>query len=170
MTAGSLDALFNPRSVAVIGASDDPARIGGRPLRYLQRGGFAGAVYPVNPNRDSVQGIQAWPDVTSIPFPVDLAIIDLPADQALEAVRACAGRSVQAVILFSAGFAEVGPEGAALQREIAAIARQSGMRVLGPNCLGAFNTQLGFYGTFGQGGYALDALLVPHSTLQEIPA
>lgn len=150
MSAGSLAALFEPRSVAVIGASDDPARIGGRPLRYLARGGFAGAVYPVNPNRDSVQGIKAWPDVTSIPFPVDVAIIALPADQAVEAVRACASRSVQAVILFSAGFAEVGPEGAALQREIAAVARQSGMRVLGPNCLGAFNTQLAFYGTFAQ--------------------
>ena len=150
MTASSLDALFAPSSVAVIGASDDPARIGGRPLRYLQRGGFAGAVYPINPNRDSVQGIKAWPDVASIPFTVDLAIIALPADQAVQAIRACAARSVNAVILFSAGFAEVGPEGAAMQREIAAIARQSGMRVLGPNCLGVFNTRLGFYGTFAQ--------------------
>ncbi|MDB5856772.1 MAG: CoA-binding protein, partial [Ramlibacter sp.] len=74
----SLGALFEPSSVAVIGASDDPARIGGRPLRYLHRGGFAGAVYPVNPNRDTVQGLKAYPDVTSIPFPVDLAIIALP--------------------------------------------------------------------------------------------
>lgn len=150
MTKGSLDALFDPKSVAVIGASDDPARIGGRPLRYLKRGGFAGEVYPVNPNRDSVQGLKAYPDVAAIPFPVDVAVIALPASQVVEAVQACARKSVKAVVLFSAGFAETGAEGAALQQQIAAIARDCGMRVLGPNCLGVFNTGIGFFGTFAQ--------------------
>lgn len=148
--ASSLDALMRPHSVAVIGASDDPTRIGGRPLRYLRRAGFSGAIYPVNPNRDHVQGLKAYPTVTDIPSPVDLAIIALPAAQVVESVRACAQRGVKAAIIFTAGFTEVGAEGAAQQAEIGAIARASGMRVLGPNCLGAFNNDIGFFGTFAQ--------------------
>ncbi|MES2537123.1 MAG: acetate--CoA ligase family protein [Pseudomonadota bacterium] len=146
----SLSALFEPKSVAVIGASDDPSRIGGRPLQYLKRAGFAGAVYPVNPNRSTVQGLAAYPDVAAIPFPVDVAIIALPAEQVVTAIEACARKGVKAAIIFSAGFAETGPEGAARQAAIASLGRQSGMRVLGPNCLGAFNSGLGFFGTFSQ--------------------
>lgn len=151
----SLDAFFNPRSVAVIGASEDDSRIGGRPLRYLRRSGFAGAVYPVNPNRKEVQGLAAFGDVECIPGAVDVAIVALPAAQVVAAVAGCARKAVKAVIIFSAGFAEVGGDGAAMQRQIQAIAREHGMRVLGPNCLGAFNASLGFFGTFAQ---AFDAL------------
>ncbi len=146
----SLDALFEPASVAVIGASDDPVRIGGRPLAYLQRAGFKGAIYPVNPNRATVQGFKAYPDVQAIPGAVDVAIVALPAGQVPSALEACAEKGVRAAIIFSAGFAETGAEGAALQQRITAIAGSSGMRVLGPNCLGAFNVDTGFFGTFSQ--------------------
>jgi predicted CoA-binding protein len=146
----SLDALFEPASVAIVGASDDPARIGGRPLAYLQRAGYKGAVYPVNPNRATVQGFKAYPDVQSIPGAVDVAIVALPAGQMPAALQACAQKGVKAAIIFSAGFAETGAEGAVLQDRISQIAESSGMRVLGPNCLGAFNVDLGFFGTFSQ--------------------
>ncbi|MDP3135963.1 MAG: acetate--CoA ligase family protein, partial [Burkholderiaceae bacterium] len=148
--ANALDALFAPTSVAVIGASDDATRIGGRPLRYLIEAGFPGKVYPVNPRRTEVQGLRAYPDVGAIEGPVDLAIVIVSAEQSVGAVQACAAKGVRSVIIFSAGFAEVGPEGLARQAEITAIARRSGMRVLGPNCLGAFNATLGFFGTFTQ--------------------
>ena len=146
----SLDALFEPASVAIIGASDDPGRIGGRPLAYLQRAGYKGAVYPVNPNRATVQGFKAYPDVQSIPGEVDVAIVALPAGQVPSALEACAQKGVKAAIIFSAGFTEIGHEGTLLQQKIAAIAETSGMRVLGPNCLGAFNVDMGFFGTFSQ--------------------
>ena len=147
---GSLGALFEPRSVAVIGASDDAGRIGGRPLRYLRDAGYSGAIYPVNPNRDSVQGLPSFKTLASIPHSVDLAILALPSEQVVEAVAACAEKGVKAVIVFSSGFAETDDEGARRQDEIRRIARRSGMRVLGPNCLGAFNSAIGFFGTFTQ--------------------
>lgn len=144
----SLGALFEPRSVAVIGASDDPIRIGGRPLRYLKRQGFRGAVYPVNPRREQVQGLKAYPSIEAIPGPVDVAIIALPAEATVEAVRACAAKGVRVALIFSAGFAETGDAGQARQSEAVAIARAAGMRLLGPNCLGSFNNFDGFYSTF----------------------
>lgn len=156
---GSLSALFEPRSIAVIGASDDGSRIGGRPLRFLANGGFAGPVYPVNPNRATVQGLRAYPTLASIPHDVDLAIIALPSERVLEELAACAEKGVRGAIVFSSGFAEASEEGAAQQREMRRIACESGMRILGPNCLGAFNTASGFFGTFSS---ALDdGALVP---------
>lgn len=147
---GSLVALFEPRSVAVIGASDDAGRIGGRPLRYLRDAGYSGSIYPVNPNRDTVQGLPAFKTISAIPHSVDLAILALPSEQVVEAVAACAEKCVKALIVFSSGFAETDDAGAQRQDEIRRIARRSGMRILGPNCLGAFNSATGFFGTFTQ--------------------
>ncbi|MHC2719266.1 acetate--CoA ligase family protein [Bradyrhizobium diazoefficiens] len=146
----TLDALFAPRSVAIIGASNDSNRIGGRPLRYLREAGFAGAVYPVNPRRNEVQGLRAYADVRDIPGPVDLAIVIVSADLVVETIEACAEKGIGCAIIFSSGFAEVGPEGARRQQRIEEIARAAGMRLLGPNCLGAFNSHSGFFGTFTQ--------------------
>ncbi len=148
--AASLDSFFLPRSVAIIGASDDPARIGGRPLRYLRESGFRGAVYPVNPNRAEVQGLKAYGRVEDLPEAADLVLIAVPSAHVLAALGACGERGAKAVIVFSAGFAETGEDGAALQDRVLAIARDHGMRLLGPNCLGAFNAETGFYGTFSQ--------------------
>jgi acetate---CoA ligase (ADP-forming) len=144
----SLSALLAPRTVAVIGASDNAARIGGRPLRYMREAGFAGEVFPVNPARDTVQGLRAYASVAELPAVPDVAILAVPADATVAAVEACADRGVKSAIIFSAGFAETGTEGAALQTRIGEIASDAGMRVLGPNCLGVFNPALGFYGTF----------------------
>ena len=146
--AHSLASLFAPGSVALIGASDDPQRIGGRPLRYLREGGFAGTVYPVNPRRETVQGLRSYASLADLPVTPDVAILALPADATLDAVRACADRGVRSAIVFSAGFAETGDDGRALQDAMTAIGRESGMRILGPNCLGVFNSGIGWYGTF----------------------
>jgi len=142
--------LFDPQSVAIIGASDDASRIGGRSVMYLKNSGFSGSIYPVNLNRAHIQGLPAYSSVELIPGEVNLAIVALPADAVLEAVRACARKGVKVVIIFSAGFAETHAEGAAKQAELAEIARAANMRILGPNCLGAFNLHTGFVGTFSQ--------------------
>jgi acyl-CoA synthetase (NDP forming) len=139
---------MRPESVAVIGASDDPSRIGGRPVRYLLQAGFAGSIRPVNPNRSRVQGLQAFPSITAMPAGTDLAVVALPAAPAVAAVRDCAAAGIGSVILFGADFAESGPEGAALQAEVTAIAAGAGMALLGPNCLGAFNPQARLFATF----------------------
>ena len=144
----TLDPLLAPRSVALIGASENAARIGGRPLRYLSEGGFKGKVYPINPNRTSVQGFAAYPSVSALPETPDVAILAVPAAATLQALQECADRGVKAAIIFSAGFAETGDEGRSIQNRISDFARESRMRVLGPNCLGVFNVAAGYYGTF----------------------
>lgn len=133
-----LDALLAPRSVAVVGASDDPARTGGRPLHYLLTGGFEGRIVAVNPHRDRVQGLTAVPSLREA-GPVDCAILAVSAERTPAALQDAAATGVRAAVIFSAGFGEAGSEGSLRQAEIAAIARQSGIRLLGPNCLGLYN-------------------------------
>jgi len=143
-----LHTLFNPRSVAIFGASSDATRISGRPVRYLKESGFQGRIYPINPARAEVQGLPAFAGIEAIADPVDAAIIALAPDAAVEAVRASAAHGVKQLVIFSSGFAEMGPEGVARQQEIGRIARESGMRILGPNCLGAFSVHSGAFLTF----------------------
>jgi acyl-CoA synthetase (NDP forming) len=143
-----LDALLRPRSFAIIGASDDPVRIGGRPLSYLLQRGFAGRIMPVNPNRATVQGLPAFPDVPSLPEAPDAAIVAIPGEGAIAAVEALGARGCKAAIVFTAGFAEIGGEGIALQDRLVAAARLHGMRLVGPNCLGLFNAELGYFPIF----------------------
>lgn len=144
----TLTALFCPRAVAIVGASDDVVRISGRPLRYLREGGFKGTILPVNPRRGVVQGLKAYSTVADLPEVPDVALLAVPADLIRGAVQDCAAKGVKAVVIFSAGFAETGEQGQRAQNELRDIARSSGMRILGPNCLGVFNSALGFYGTF----------------------
>jgi acyl-CoA synthetase (NDP forming) len=146
----SLDALFRPRSVAILGASDDPNRISGRPVRYLIEGGFTGEIYPVNPNRTTVQGLTAYPSLTAVPGVPDVALLAVPAGLTEAAVKECVEKGVRGAVIFSAGYAESGEEGLAIQQRISDIAREGGLRLLGPNCLGIFNPQIGFFGTFTQ--------------------
>ncbi len=153
----SVSALLSPKSVALIGASDDVTRIGGRPLRYLRESGFAGGIYPVNPKRETVQGMPAYASVAALPETPDVAILAVPAAATIQAVRECADRGVASAIVFSAGFAETDEAGGAMQQEMVDIARRAGMRLLGPNCLGVFNSRIGFYGTFSA---MLDGALV----------
>lgn len=144
----SLSSLLSPGSIALVGASDNVARIGGRPLRYLRESGYAGQIYPVNPNRESVQGLKAWSSIASLPQTPEVAILAVPAAATLDAVKECAERGVKSAIVFSAGFAEASDEGRALQESMAGIAREANMRILGPNCLGVFNATTNYYGTF----------------------
>ena len=143
-----LDCLFRPGSIAVIGASADPTRIGGRPLAYLKRAGFRGGVYPVNPARDSVQGFTSYASIGAVPHAIDTAIIAVRSEAVLDSARECAAHGVKSLIVFSAGFAEIGVEGAANQNELAKIGRLSGMRIIGPNSLGLFNADTRAFATF----------------------
>jgi acyl-CoA synthetase (NDP forming) len=145
----SLSALFSPKSVAIVGASDDPDRLSGRPIRYLLGAGYRGHIMPVNPKRERVQGLTAYPSIAALPETPDVALIIVPAAAVMEAVVACAERGIRGVYLLSGGFAESGEDGERTQARIQAIARAAGMRMLGPNCLGAFNAETRFFGTFG---------------------
>jgi acyl-CoA synthetase (NDP forming) len=147
----NLGRLFAPRSVAVIGASDDPTRIGGRPIAYMRRFGFAGTIAPVNPNRTHVQGLKAYASVAELPEAPDVAIVAVPANSAIDVVQDLALRGTAGAIVFSSGFAETGNEGAAAQRRMVTAAGAHGMRVIGPNSIGVLNTHNGFYGTFMSG-------------------
>lgn len=148
MDFSSLDPLISPRSIAIIGASDEPTRIGGRPISYMTQRGYKGVIYPVNPKRPTVQGIKAYPDVASLPEVPDVGIVAVPGDSAIEAIDALGKKGCRAAIVFTAGFAEVDEAGAAAQDRLVAMAKSHGMRLLGPNCLGLFNDSIGFYPTF----------------------
>ena len=145
----SLTAMLRPRSVAIVGASNDPTRIGGRPLRYYRENGFPGAVYPINPNRDEIQGLKAYPDIASLPEAPDLVLVAIPAAAVVETAEQAAAKGARAMVIFSSGFAEMEDgDGPAMQRRLGEIARESGMRIAGPNCLGVFNAAIGHYCTF----------------------
>jgi acyl-CoA synthetase (NDP forming) len=140
--------LLAPRSVAIFGASNDPTRISGRSLRYFREAGYQGGLYPINPTRDTVQGLRAYPDLASVPGEVDFGLIAVPANLAVEAMEACVVKGVRGVVMFTAGFAEIGAEGRVLQERITKIALDSGIRLCGPNCLGLFNMRIGHTPTF----------------------
>ena len=144
----ALDAMIRPRSVAVIGASDDATRIGGRPIAYMMDQGFGGSILPVNPNRPTVQGLPAFNSVNALPQVPDVAIVAVPGESAVQAVADLGAKGCRAAIVFTAGFAEVDEAGAAMQERLVAVGRQHGMRILGPNCLGLFNAAVGFYPMF----------------------
>ena len=138
--AGSVRALLSPRSIAVVGASRQRESIGGRLFHNLIDGDFAGPVYPINTRGGSVQGVRAYASVLDVPDEVDLALIAVPAACVTDAARQCAAKGVRGLIVVSAGFAEVGEAGGQLQDELLAICRASGMRLIGPNCMGIANT------------------------------
>ena len=147
--AAGLDAVFRPASIAVIGASADPAKIGGRPVDFLKRAGFRGRILPVNPRGGTLQGLPAYASLDEVPWPVDQAVVAVPAAAVPEAIEACIRRGgVRAVVCFSAGFGELGKEGRAAQEAIAARCREAGIRLLGPNALGLINPGDGVFVTF----------------------
>jgi acyl-CoA synthetase (NDP forming) len=155
-----LERLFSPGSVAVIGASDNPAKIGGRPIRYLRTMGYAGMIRPINPSRQMVQGLPAWPSVIALPKPPDLAIVAVPATQVPAALLECGSSGVHFAIVFSAGFSETGEGGSRLEREALAAAQLHGLRVCGPNSLGIISEPARLTATFA-GSLELPASLVP---------
>lgn len=134
-----LAAALQPRSVAIIGASDNKKKVGGRPVDYLKRFGFQGVIYPVNPAREQVQDLKCYPDVGALPEAPDLAIIAVAGKAVAEAVRACAAKGVRNAIILSSGFGETGQDGLQQQAEIAVEAARAGMRIVGPNAQGLAN-------------------------------
>ena len=144
----TLDPLLNPRSIAMIGASADAGRIGGMPLDLLTRFGYAGGIYPVNPKYQEVFGRRCWPDIESVPEPVDLAVLAIAAADVTPMLRRCHAKGVRAAIVYAAGFAEAGGEGARLQDELEAFVAESGMAVAGPNCMGFANLNTQAYTAF----------------------
>jgi acetate---CoA ligase (ADP-forming) len=147
-TVASLESLFHPRSVAVIGASSDRAKISGRSLRYLLEKKFAGPVYAINSRVPEVQGIPTHPSMAALKDPVDLAIVVVPAASVVQSVEECAAKGVKSVVIFSSGFAEVDAEGRAMQERLTAIAREARIRIVGPNCMGVFDPARHMYATF----------------------
>lgn len=144
----SLGALFAPRSIAIVGASASPTKIGGIPLDYLQRFGYQGRIHAVNPRGGLVQGQTAHASLASIGEQVDMAILAIPQSQVDATLDDAIRAGVKAIVLFSAGYAEVGAEGHAVQQHLAAKARAAGIRLIGPNCLGVMNVPQQMYATF----------------------
>lgn len=141
-------ALGNPGTIAVIGASDDPTKLSGRAIANLNRLGYAGRVLPINSRRATVQGLPAYPSLEDAPGPVDIGIIALPAPAVPDSLRTCAKAGIPLAIIFASGFAEVGGDGVAAQEEITRIARETGIRVLGPNTLGMVGVATGAAASF----------------------
>lgn len=146
-----LDALFSPRSVAVIGATENPGSVGRTLMWNLMTSPFGGTIYPVNPKRPSVMGIKAYPSVKDIPASVDMAVICTPAGAVPGLVGQCAEAGIKSAVIVSAGFKELGAPGEALEAQIAEQARRGKMRIVGPNCLGVMNPLTGLNATFAKG-------------------
>ncbi|MCA9752946.1 MAG: acetate--CoA ligase family protein [Gemmatimonadetes bacterium] len=137
--ASTLAGIFRPRSIAVIGASTKRGSIGREIVHNLISGDFKGKLFPVNPKADYIHSIKAYPSITDVPDPVDLAVVVVPALAVLDVARECGERGVKGLVVISAGFREIGGDGAAREKELLAICRQYDMRMVGPNCLGVFN-------------------------------
>lgn len=144
----SLEYTFNPRSIAVYGASADLEKIGGRALRSLATMDFEGPVYPINPARKTIQGQTAYPSAEAVPGDIDLAILVVPVTAVSAALRDCARKGVRSVLIMSSGFSEIGGEGEERQAELLEIANANGIRVLGPNCVGFVNSSAKVSATF----------------------
>jgi len=135
----NLDTIFSPQSVAVVGASTTPGKVGHDIFANILKGGYKGILYPVNPNAKSVLSVRAYPNILDIPDDVDLAIIILPPRVALKAIKEAIKKGVKGIVIVSAGFREVGGEGLEIENQIVAICKKAGVRVVGPNCLGVIN-------------------------------
>lgn len=140
--------LFEARSIAVIGASPKPGKVGHVILRNLIASGFSGELYPVNPTADQILGRKAYPDLPSIPGPVELAVVVVPAVVVPQIMEQAGAKGVKVAVVISAGFRETGKEGAELERKVGEIAARHGVRVLGPNCLGVISTRNNMNATF----------------------
>lgn len=145
----SFERILNPRAVAIIGASADLTRIGGHPIKALKKAGFTGGIHPVNPKYREIAGFACHPTAAAIGTPVDLAIIAVPAAQVPEAIRDCGRAGIAGAVVLTAGFRETGAKGRALEDELLAVARETGVRVVGPNCQGLLSIQSRVWAVFG---------------------
>jgi len=144
----NLDKIFNPRSVAIIGASDEEGTVGYALMKNFTEHGFEGKIYPVNIRKTEILGLKAYQTVEQIPEPVDLAIIATPAKTVPDVVEQCGKAGIKGIIIISAGFKEIGPEGKALEDKIQEIKKKHGLRIIGPNCLGVIRPSIRLNATF----------------------
>src|SRR5476649_26056 len=142
----NLEAALNPKSVAVVGASDNPHKVGGRPILYMGKYGYKGKIFPINPARTEVQGHKAYPDLAALPEVPEMAIVALAGPNTVQAVEQCAAMGVKVAVVMASGYGETGEEGAKVQQAMVARARAAGMRIVGPNSQGLAN--------FGNGAIA----------------
>ena len=134
-----LDAIFSPQSVAVVGASTTPGKVGHDIFVNILKGGYRGVLYPVNPSAESISSVRAYPSISDIPYPLDLAMIILPPKLAIGAIQEAIDKGVKGIVIVSAGFKEVGGEGLEIEKQIVKMCREHNVRVVGPNCLGVIN-------------------------------
>jgi len=150
-SARQLQRLFEPRSVAIVGASTKPGKVGHDILKNMLSSGYGGEVYPINPHAEEILGKKCYPSVLGVPGEIDLVVVVVPAASVLPVIEECGKKGVQLGIVISAGFKESGPEGIERERRLGELARQFGMRIVGPNCLGVMSTSNGLNTTFAQG-------------------
>jgi len=146
-----LDSIFVPKSVAVVGATEKVGSVGRTVLWNLISSPFGGTVFPINPKRSNILGLKAYPSLSAVPDPVELAVICTPSPSIPGVMDECIATGVKGAIIISAGFKEIGPEGEELERQVLARARKGGIRVVGPNCLGVMNPIGGLNATFAAG-------------------
>lgn len=138
-TLRDLTPLLSPRSIAVVGATPDPYRVGGRPLSFLKRFEFPGPIYPINPKYEEVQGIKCYSSVLDIPQQVDMAVVAVPAARVLDVLRECQSAGIPSLTVYTSGFSEMGAEGRKLEKELKTVALEKGTLICGPNCQGVAN-------------------------------
>ena len=144
----TLKEIMSPKSIAIVGASDDKTRIGGRPLSNMIEKNFSGDIYPINPNRDHVQGMKAYPSLLDIKDDLDFILVAVPSKLVVSVLEQAVIKKAKTALIFSSGFSEIGGQGEVFQNEIKKISQDSGLRVIGPNCLGLFNSANNFFPTF----------------------
>lgn len=147
----SLRPFFTPSGVAVIGASSNPHKLSFGILRNLKEGAYSGGIYPVNPGASSILDLPCYPDISAVPDPVELAVVVVPVQLTPQTVEACGRRGIKAAIIITGGFKEVGSDGAAMEQKVLETAKQYGMRLIGPNCVGLMNLHAGLNTTFING-------------------
>lgn len=147
-----LNKIFQPKTIAAIGASDREGSVGNALIKNLLQGSFSGQIYPVNPKHSTIQGIKSYSSIGKIPVQIDLAVIATPARVVPKVVKQCGEAGVKGLVIISAGFIEVGERGQAMYQQIRATIRQYNMRVMGPNCLGFINTSIGLNASFAASG------------------
>jgi len=149
--SNDLSPFFSPEGVAIIGASTNPRKLSHGILKNLTMYGYQGGIYPVNPSADQILGLPSYPDISMVPDPVELAVVVLPAPMTPDILRACGERGIKAVVIISGGFREIGENGLQLEQECHQIARDYGMRLIGPNCVGTMDLYSGLNTTFIEG-------------------